>query len=828
MTIESLKEAARRHEQSEEWIKALDLYLQAIDQQSDEDEPDIALYNRVGDLQVRLGDIEGAVGNYDTAIQLYRDAELPNNAIAVCRKIIRHDPRRPAPFLRMGQIRASQGFLVDARQNFLTYAEMKQAAGDTDEAFRALEEFVGLAPKDVDTRLFLADQLIGQERPEDAILYLEQTYMVLEESGETEAAQDVFERIRTIDPEHPEPGPEWSADELVSAAENTPSEGAETEGEESGEEGEPAGFERTSLGQEFSSADPADLELEVPLGGLERGEPEGLNAEDAGLTEVDEPDGVRADEVDGLEHQSVADGAGSGFFSEEIPAEAEDPDWLEVDRPHGGMDAGGDEDSDLEFEEGYEEGALGDIQPEASIVEGMESDVEMEPDLEFSSEGEDDGAAPLPLLGEVEGNDGEGVTREDGWDLDDGSSDEDERRIEATQAERSMEEAVADASGERLAESEEGLKYEEEGLEYEEGLEGEEGVPVDEDETFLVEDLAAELGEDEADASAGRRRALRDRVERDVTDAEAWRHLGESLYEDGEEEEGRAALERAHETYAESGDPEKAIRVVRELLLREPHRMELRQRVVEYAHRTKERTLLIQAFLELADGLRASGDTQKAEAVYQQVLSLDPSNLRATEALGRSRPGVGIEPASGESGSGSSRGRDYVDLGSMVLDSEDERTTRWVVPAELPSGDEQADFSRMLSQFKEKVAENIASDDVTAHYDLGTAFMEMGLLDEAIGEFQQALRAQPRSLPTFEMLGQCFLDKGEPEVAIRTLERGTRLPTPVEDDLLGIYYFLARAHEEVGNTASAREFYEKVFSLDINFRDVTERLRALR
>lgn len=825
MTIESLKEAARRHEQSEEWIKALDLYLQAIDQQSDEDEPDIALHNRVGDLQVRLGDIEGAVANYDTAIQLYRDAELPNNAIAVCRKIIRHDPRRPAPFLRMGQIRASQGFLVDARQNFLTYAEMKQAVGDTDEAFRALEEFVGLAPKDVDTRLFLADQLIGQERPEDAILYLEQTYMVLEERGETEAAREVFERIRTLDPEHPEPGPEWSEDDLASAAEHAPSEGAETEQDDLGEEGEPAGFERTSLGRELSSTDPADLELETPLGGLEHGEPEGLNPEDSGPTEVDEPDGVRAEEVEGLEHQPVTDGTGSEFFPDEVPAEAEEPDWLEVDRPHGGVDAGDEDfDLDLEVEYEYEEGARGEIQPEASVAEGTESDVEMEP----AFEGEDDGVAPLPLLGEAEGSDGDAGEPEDGRDLDDGSLGEDEGRIGATQAERSMDEAVADASGERLAESEEGLEYEEEWVEYAQGPEGEEGPPVDEDETFLVEDLAAEFGEDEADASAARQMALRDRVARDATDAEAWRHLGEALYEDGEEEEGRAALERAHETYAESGDPEKAIRVVRELLLREPHRMELRQRVVEYAHRTNERTLLIQAFLELADGLRASGETQKAEAVYQQVLSLDPSNLRATEALGRSRPGVSSEPASGESGSGSSRGRDYVDLGSMVLDSEGERTTRWVVPAELPSGDEEADFSRMLSQFKEKVAENIASDDVTAHYDLGTAFKEMGLLDEAIGEFQQALRARPRSLPTFEMLGQCFLDKGEPEVAIRTLERGTRLATPVEDDLLGIYYFLARAHEEVGNTASAREFYEKVFSLDINFRDVTERLRALR
>ena len=195
-------------------------------------------------------------------------------------------------------------------------------------------------------------------------------------------------------------------------------------------------------------------------------------------------------------------------------------------------------------------------------------------------------------------------------------------------------------------------------------------------------------------------------------------------------------------------------------------------------------------------------------------MELDPANLRANEALSGGPPEVS--------------GGDYVDLGAMVLDSQGEETTRWTVVAEEPTGDEEADFARMLSQFKEKVAENISGEDARSHYDLGAAYREMGLLHEAIAEFQQALRAEPGSLATFEMLGQCFLEKDEPEVAIRTLERGLELPTAVEDDLLGVYYCLGQAHEAVENSDSAREFYEKIFSLDINFKDVTERLKSLR
>ena len=177
----------------------------------------------------------------------------------------------------------------------------------------------------------------------------------------------------------------------------------------------------------------------------------------------------------------------------------------------------------------------------------------------------------------------------------------------------------------------------------------------------------------------------------------------------------------------------------------------------------------------------------------------------------------------------------YVDLGSMLLGDEEEKSTRFVVAYEEPSGDEATDFQKMLSQFREKVSENIDADDATAHYDLGTAFREMGLLDEAIGEFQQALRASVDHLPTYELLGQTFLDKNEPEAAVRSLTRALDAPFEIEDELMGIYYYLAQVHyylaqvhEAVGNKDQAVEFYDRVFSLDINFADVTERLRALR
>jgi tetratricopeptide (TPR) repeat protein len=72
------------------------------------------------------------------------------------------------------------------------------------------------------------------------------------------------------------------------------------------------------------------------------------------------------------------------------------------------------------------------------------------------------------------------------------------------------------------------------------------------------------------------------------------------------------------------------------------------------------------------------------------------------------------------------------------------------------------------------------------------------------------------------------MEMEKPDMAARALARALTGDFEIEEELIGIYYLMGRAQEAQGNTPDALEFYEKVFSLDINFEDVTERLRALR
>jgi tetratricopeptide (TPR) repeat protein len=133
----------------------------------------------------------------------------------------------------------------------------------------------------------------------------------------------------------------------------------------------------------------------------------------------------------------------------------------------------------------------------------------------------------------------------------------------------------------------------------------------------------------------------------------------------------------------------------------------------------------------------------------------------------------------------------------------------------------------MLSQFKQKVAENVSLSDSTAHYDLGLAFKDMGLIDEAIAEFQVALKGGEERLKVYEELGQCFLLKQQYNVAVTILKRASALPVRDDADLLGVYYALGRAHEELGQSTEARAAYERVVGFDIKFRDAAKRLGKL-
>ena len=170
---------------------------------------------------------------------------------------------------------------------------------------------------------------------------------------------------------------------------------------------------------------------------------------------------------------------------------------------------------------------------------------------------------------------------------------------------------------------------------------------------------------------------------------------------------------------------------------------------------------------------------------------------------------------------------EFINLGDWLRDDEAPKDTRMVVDEQEPTGDEEADFQDMLQKFKQGIAENVEEEDHQSHYDLGVAYKEMGLLDEAIAEFQKALRAPTNRVPTYEALGQCFIEKGQYPMAATILGRALHEPGVSENQLVGVLYLLGRCAQERGQRDAAIEYYQRVFVVDIQFQDVGERLAAV-
>ncbi|HZI22224.1 MAG TPA: tetratricopeptide repeat protein, partial [Gemmatimonadales bacterium] len=343
---------------------------------------------------------------------------------------------------------------------------------------------------------------------------------------------------------------------------------------------------------------------------------------------------------------------------------------------------------------------------------------------------------------------------------------------------------------------------------------------------------------------------LEARVADDPDDPEAHQALGEALIEAGERDRGVEELDHATTGFENRGNLPQAQDLVNEILRLDPNSVRHRQKQVEFAFKSGDKARLIEAYLELADTLLRGDLPDKARAVYKRVAEHEPGNARAAAALSMLAPVAAPPPAPAKApAKATARDREaktpardakmkvrdeatdsgeFVDLSAMVLDDQlPARDTRMKVADEEPTGDEEQDFHDMLQRFKQGIDENIDEGDFQSHYDLGVAFKEMGLLDEAIAELQKALRSSEGKLRSSEALGVCFVEKGAYVVAESILRRALELPATGDDERLGILYWLGRALEEQGKRVEARELYGRVFAVDIRFKDVGARSKAL-
>ena len=282
--------------------------------------------------------------------------------------------------------------------------------------------------------------------------------------------------------------------------------------------------------------------------------------------------------------------------------------------------------------------------------------------------------------------------------------------------------------------------------------------------------------------------------------------------------EARLASHEARELWPE------ALADAAELVALEPESIPRYQKQVELAYRAGDRDALTIRYLELGDALLRAGMRAPAVAVYRRVLEHEPGQGRALGAL--ASLGAAVEPPGPPK---AAERNDYVDLGALILDDVPAPDSRMRVDSAEPTQPEDEDhtFREILEQFKRGIEDNLDSEDFQSHYDLGIAFKEMGLLDEAIAQFQRALRSPDGRLKASEALGIAFYDKGRHAIAEAVLSRAVANLAGADDEKIGLIYWLGRALEAQGREGDALPWYERALAVDIRFLDITERISRL-
>ncbi len=601
-----LKQQAAALELKKQPEKALALYQQLLSEHGGTDDVDVALRNRVGDLHLRVGQIDEAISLFEKSADDYALSGFLNNAIALCNKILRQRPGHVPTLRRLARFSAEKGMVVDAQRHYLSVAEALEKLGQHGEALKALSEFAELSPEDVHVRSVVVEQLLRAGRKPDALPHLTVLHRLHVDGGRPDEAEGVAQVAREIDEQ-------WVP---------------ESEQDRSRKRTDP------SLVLIDSDDDFGSLETSPMVGGdLARPE-SGASLEGLELTA---PAGV---EFDATAPSGTLDGFEATSF-EAPAAEEEGPAAVPPEEDHAPVGL-----------------------PEAVAS----SEIEF---LEIEMPGE----APRPLL---------------------------PPRLTPL----SMP-----------------------------------AIPA-EPQSFTADALP------ELDMS-------------DDNDVPSFGTIETSSF-----------VELTQSDAANSG-----------LAMDEAPSLPM-----------------LDALLPDVDEPAAAA----AEMPEPEPVPVPP--------LRRKRP----TPT-------------YVNLSDILHDDDEPESARMTIGEPKQTGDHEADFQHILQEFRDGIERTIPSDDVDSHFDLGIAFREMGLVDDAIAEFQIASRSRLRRVESIEALGGCFLDKQEPAVARTLLLRALDEPSVAngDDTLRGVLYLLGLASESLGAREDGLRYYQRVYAVDIRFRDVAARIQTL-
>lgn len=164
------------------------------------------------------------------------------------------------------------------------------------------------------------------------------------------------------------------------------------------------------------------------------------------------------------------------------------------------------------------------------------------------------------------------------------------------------------------------------------------------------------------------------------------------------------------------------------------------------------------------------------------------------------------------------------DLASEIIFYEDGNIKKTGLVSKTEVEDIRSDFQKVASAIRQSINQLVSPDDYETHYDLAIAYMEMELFDDAIEELKKSATGEKRYESLF-LMAECYKRSGFFDDAIN-IHKLVIMDYDERDKLLNSLYEIGSLLEEKGEGASSKKYFEKVYNLDSNFRDIKTRFKS--
>jgi tetratricopeptide (TPR) repeat protein len=819
----------------------LDKAIKTFQQLVQVDPKDQRLILRLADIQARAGRKREAIENYEKVAAGYMRQDFTPKAIAVYRTILRLDPELLSAYEKLAGLYKNQGLEAEALSQFENLFQVYEKKNDEDKQIEVLKLMADMDPENLGFQVRLGETLANKGRKKEAAEAFAKAAATLSRRGFHDRASQLFEKITALNPDNTAVRRELCAHYLESGQYNEAR--AEIEAILKLEPDDPRmvlllGRILFQLGDKGAGEEKISQSIKLFLAA---GELESVMREFLFVAQSHLRNG-EIDEAEAFYRQIMSNVPGEVRAIKGLVSVAETrkdrvghiDSLLLLGRT---MQQGGDRGEAVSAFRKVNE--LDPLNEEArTYLEGATSD-EISSELsEAQSITMEEGILDADLE-EIELIDTEEIG------LEDAPEDDFEEEIEVVEAEEREEFAFDDEVP--LEEFvEEGLLPDIvlEGFEDEEGVmevsvEAEEDIGDDPEPAGIAEEQVLEVVDQEpvemsleellAEADVYERYGLDDKAAQTLEKARA-------MAPDDQNVVNRIAA-------FESGIQSDVIPPAEEVLTSEQGVVSKIQDVQDSDYDPFGEDL------EEADFYHSQGLDEEASRIFRSILQRDPRHQRALQALatieGRgeteesAEPGIPVEttlvsqfdPDSAMEVKSKLTVEDSTpeDMDGF-FDIADELRTELAdeLDSEVESGtaDGPVSFEEIFSQFKKGIEETLGDEEYETHYNLGIAYKDMGLYEDAIREFESGTRDPALAQDSFSLMAMCYVEKKEYDSAIKAIEQALEISN--EDNRTGLFYQLGEVRERQKRWSEAVDAYEQVQSNDPTFERIGEAIQRVK